>query len=67
MLAMLTLEEKITLLTGADYWSLRGHPGIGLRPIGRSSRDLPITLTISVGSCDKPHPPAEASVEGERK
>jgi hypothetical protein len=42
MLAMLTLEEKITLLTGADYWSLRGH-------------------------CDKPHPPAEASVEGEPK
>jgi beta-glucosidase len=36
MLATLTLEEKITLLTGADYWSLRGHPGIGLRPIRTS-------------------------------
>ena len=33
LLAKLTLEEKVSLLTGADYWSLRAHPGIGLRPI----------------------------------
>ena len=32
LLAKLSLEEKISLLTGADYWSLHGHAGIGLRP-----------------------------------
>jgi beta-glucosidase len=32
----LSLEDKISLLTGADYWSLHGHPGIGLRPIRTS-------------------------------
>jgi beta-glucosidase len=35
LLARLSLEEKVSLLTGADFWSLRGHPGIGLRPIRR--------------------------------
>ena len=25
--AELSLEDKISLLTGADYWSLHGHPG----------------------------------------
>jgi beta-glucosidase len=36
LLARLSLEEKISLLTGADYWSLGGHSGIGLRPIRTS-------------------------------
>jgi hypothetical protein len=36
LLAKLSLEEKISLLTGADFWSLRGHPGIGLRPVRTS-------------------------------
>jgi beta-glucosidase len=36
LLPKLSLEDKVSLLTGADYWSLHGHPGIGLRPI-RSS------------------------------
>ena len=36
LLATLSLEDKIALLTGADYWSLRGHPAIGLRPIRTS-------------------------------
>ena len=36
LLARLSLEDKISLLTGADYWSLHGHPGIGLRPIRTS-------------------------------
>ena len=33
LLAKLSLEEKVALLAGADYWSLRAHSGIGLRPI----------------------------------
>ena len=33
LLAKLSLEDKISLLTGADYWSLRGHSGIRLRPV----------------------------------
>jgi hypothetical protein len=36
LLAKLSLEAKVSLLTGADYWSVRGHPGIGLRPIRTS-------------------------------
>jgi beta-glucosidase len=36
LLARLSLEEKITLLTGADFWTLPGHAGIGLRPIRMS-------------------------------
>jgi Glycosyl hydrolase family 3 N terminal domain len=36
LLLELSLEDKISLLTGADYWSLHGHPGIGLRPIRTS-------------------------------
>ena len=36
LLARLSLEEKITLLTGADFWALHGHAGIGLRPIRMS-------------------------------
>ncbi|WP_018655323.1 glycoside hydrolase family 3 protein [Actinomadura flavalba] len=32
-LARLTLHEKVTLLTGADMWSLPALPGIGLRPV----------------------------------
>jgi len=36
LLAKLSLEEKISLLTGAGYWSLHGHPAIGLRPIRTS-------------------------------
>ena len=60
--AELSLEDKISLLTGADYWSLHGHPGIGLRPtwaiepgdfhlhIGRSSRDVPLPVTVTASS-----------------
>ena len=33
LLAKLGLKDKISLLTDAAYWSLHGHPGIGLRPI----------------------------------
>ena len=36
LLAKLGFEDKVSLLTGADYWSLRGHPGIGLRSIRTS-------------------------------
>lgn len=36
LLAKLSLEDKVSLLTGADYWSLHGHPGIGLRPVRTS-------------------------------
>jgi hypothetical protein len=36
LLGRLSLEEKISLLTGADFWSLHGHPAIGLRPIRTS-------------------------------
>jgi len=36
LLAKLSLEDKVSLLTGADFWRLRGHPGIGLRPIRTS-------------------------------
>lgn len=32
-LAQLTLEEKVHLLSGADFWSLRPVPGIGLRKV----------------------------------
>ncbi|MFB4304219.1 glycoside hydrolase family 3 protein [Actinomadura sp. NTSP31] len=32
-LAELTLEEKVHLLTGADFWSLRPIPRIGLRKV----------------------------------
>jgi beta-glucosidase len=36
LLAKLSLEEKVSLLTGADYWSFHGHPGIGLRALRTS-------------------------------
>jgi hypothetical protein len=36
-LGKLSLEEKVSPLTGADYWTLRGHPGIGLRPVRASA------------------------------
>jgi beta-glucosidase len=36
LLGKLSLEEKVSLLTGANYWTLRGHPGIGLRPVRTS-------------------------------
>lgn len=36
LLARLSLDEKISLLTGADYWTLRGHAGIGLRSVRMS-------------------------------
>src|SRR3954453_23500787 len=32
-LAALTLEQKVRLLTGADFWSLHAEPAIGLRSI----------------------------------
>jgi len=33
LVARLTLEQKVRLLTGADGWSLPGEPAVGLRPI----------------------------------
>ena len=36
LLPKLSLEDKVSLLTGADYWTLHGHSGIGLRPIRTS-------------------------------
>lgn len=36
LLAKLDLAEKVSLLTGADYWTLREHEGIGLRAIRMS-------------------------------
>src|SRR3954466_9901383 len=32
-LTALSLERKVRLLTGADFWSLHAEPAIGLRPI----------------------------------
>jgi beta-glucosidase len=32
-LARLTLEQKVRLLTGADFWALHAEPGIGLRRV----------------------------------
>ena len=45
LLARLSLEEKITLPTGADFWTLHGHAGIGLRPAvgpGNGQRQQPL-------------------------
>ena len=33
LVARLTLEQKVRLLTGADSWVLHGEPAVGLRPI----------------------------------
>ncbi|GAB1690092.1 beta-glucosidase family protein [Krasilnikovia sp. M28-CT-15] len=33
LLAQLDLSEKVSLLTGADFWSVPGLPRIGLRPL----------------------------------
>src|SRR5438045_8932456 len=33
LVARLSLEEKVRLLTGATAWVLHGEPAIGLRPI----------------------------------
>jgi beta-glucosidase len=33
LVARLTLEQKVRLLTGADAWSLNGEPAVGLRPM----------------------------------
>ena len=33
LLARLTLEQKVRLLTGANAWVLHGEEAIGLRPI----------------------------------
>jgi len=33
LLAALTLDDKVRLLTGADNWSTRPAPAIGLRPM----------------------------------
>jgi beta-glucosidase len=32
-LARLTLEQKVRLLSGADFWSLHPEPAIGLRRV----------------------------------
>ena len=33
LVARLTLEQKVRLLTGADSWALHGESSVGLRPI----------------------------------
>lgn len=33
LLARLTLEQKVRLLTGADFWSLHDEPAVGLRTV----------------------------------
>jgi beta-glucosidase len=33
LVARLTLEQKVHLLTGADSWALRGESAVGLRPL----------------------------------
>ncbi|MFI5287714.1 MAG: glycoside hydrolase family 3 N-terminal domain-containing protein, partial [Candidatus Dormibacteria bacterium] len=33
LVARLTLEQKVRLLTGADSWALHGESAVGLRPI----------------------------------
>src|SRR4051794_21392179 len=33
LLSALSLEQKVRLLTGADFWSLPAEPAVGLRPI----------------------------------
>ena len=47
LLAALSLEQKVRLLTGADFWSLHPEPAVGLRrivmsdgPAGRARRAL---------------------------
>jgi beta-glucosidase len=35
-LASLSLERKVRLLTGADFWSLHPEPAVGLRRLGLS-------------------------------
>jgi hypothetical protein len=45
LLARLSLEEKITLPTGADFWTLHGHAEIGHRPAdspGNGQRQQPL-------------------------
>jgi hypothetical protein len=37
LLATLSLEDKGSLLTGADYWHLAAHRGISFAPDTRSS------------------------------
>jgi hypothetical protein len=41
-LARLSLEQKIRLLTGADFWSLHPEPAIGLRRVVLSDGHLPV-------------------------
>jgi beta-glucosidase len=36
LLAKLTLEQKVRLLTGADFWTLHPEPAIGLRAVALS-------------------------------
>lgn len=36
LVATLTLEQKVRLLTGADWWVLPAEPAIGLRPVALS-------------------------------
>src|SRR3954447_22234987 len=33
LVGRLTLEQKVALLTGEDFWSLRAEPAIGLRKV----------------------------------
>ena len=74
LLAKLSLEDKISLLTGADYWSLRRHSGIGLPATWPQSPDgLPATmpdggvlaytegLHIGYRHFDRPGPAAHSS------
>lgn len=36
LIARLSLEEKVTLLTGSDVFTTAGHPAIGLSPVNLS-------------------------------
>jgi beta-glucosidase len=46
LVAALSIEEKIHLLTGADGWTLHGSPAIGLRPMVLSDGPAGVRGTV---------------------
>jgi beta-glucosidase len=46
LLAKLTLEQKIRLLTGADFWTLHAEPAIGLRAMALSDGPVGVRGTV---------------------